>query len=40
MATQLGDGVEFSIAQNFTNFRLVELPEELVKLLASDNPPP
>jgi hypothetical protein len=34
MSTQDGASIEFSIAQNFTNFQLVELPEEIIQLIA------
>jgi hypothetical protein len=34
MATQQAATIDFSIARNFTGFQLVELPEELLELIA------
>lgn len=39
MATQDDSGVPFSIAREQQNFRLLELPDELVQLLSSENAP-
>ncbi|KAF2423633.1 hypothetical protein EJ08DRAFT_701002 [Tothia fuscella] len=39
MSTQDAQGIPFSISSEFTNFRLLELPDELVKLLSSPAPP-
>jgi sister chromatid cohesion protein DCC1 len=39
MATQEDRGIPFSIANDFTNFRLLELPDELLTILTSPNPP-
>ncbi|KAF2750336.1 hypothetical protein M011DRAFT_474789 [Sporormia fimetaria CBS 119925] len=40
MATQQGEGgVPFSIAHDFQSFRLLELPQDLVELLETPNPP-
>lgn len=41
MATQQNEGgVAFAVAHDFVNFRLLELPPELVPLLDTPNPPP
>lgn len=40
MATQQDDGgVPFSLAHELQQFRLLELPQELVALLDDPNPP-
>jgi len=39
MATQDDGGIPFSIANDFTSFRLLELPDELLAILTSPNPP-
>ncbi|KAL1597831.1 hypothetical protein SLS60_008318 [Paraconiothyrium brasiliense] len=41
MATQQGEGgVPFAVAHELQNFRLLELPSEIVELLEAPNPPP
>ncbi|KAJ4352368.1 uncharacterized protein N0V89_007716 [Didymosphaeria variabile] len=41
MATQQGEGgVPFAVAHELQNFRLLELPPEIVELLEAPNPPP
>jgi hypothetical protein len=32
--------IPFSLAHDQSTFRLLELPDELLQLLTSDNPPP
>jgi hypothetical protein len=40
MATQQDEGgVPFSIAHDMQQFRLLELPQEIVELIESANPP-
>jgi hypothetical protein len=34
MSTQQALAIDFSVAQNFANFQLVELPEELLQVIA------
>ena len=34
MSTQQAPSIDFSIAPDFTHFQLVELPDELVTLIA------
>ena len=35
MSTQQAPAIDFSIASHFTNFQLVELPEELLTIIAN-----